>query len=64
MRRCITANDRVAVGFGFFNPDEPFKDREVENRGVVLGPGTGANLGLGTYSTTAHLLGMSIGFVF
>ncbi len=43
---------------------EPFKDRKVENRGVVLDPGTGANLGLGTYSTTAHLIGISIGFVF
>jgi long-chain fatty acid transport protein len=43
---------------------EPFKDRESTNRGVVLDPGTGANLGLGTYSTTAHLIGVSIGFIF
>ncbi len=43
---------------------EPFKDRESENRGVVLHPVTGTNLGLGTYSTTAHLFGISIGFVF
>ena len=43
---------------------EPFADRESENRGVVLHPVTGANLGLGTYSTTAHLFGISIGFVF
>ncbi len=43
---------------------EPFIDRESENRGVVLHPVTGANLGLGTYSTTAHLFGISFGFVF
>jgi len=43
---------------------EPFLDRTVENRGVVLHPVTGTNLGLGTYSTTAHLFGISIGFVF
>ena len=43
---------------------EPFLDRESENRGVVLHPVTGTNLGLGTYSTTAHLFGISIGFVF
>jgi long-chain fatty acid transport protein len=43
---------------------EPFKDRESDNRGLVLDPGTGANLGLGTYSTTAHLIGVSIGFIF
>ncbi len=43
---------------------EPFIDRESENRGVVLHPVTGVNLGLGTYSTTAHLFGISIGFVF
>jgi len=43
---------------------EPFKDRESENRGLVLHPVTGANLGLGTYSTTAHLIGVSIGFIF
>lgn len=43
---------------------EPFNDRESANRGVVLHPVTGVNLGLGTYSTTAHLFGISIGFVF
>jgi len=44
---------------------EPFKDRESENRGVVLHPTIpGLNLGLGTYSTTAHLIGVSIGFIF
>lgn len=43
---------------------EPFLDRESENRGVVLHPVTGTNLGLGTYSTTAHLFGISMGFVF
>ncbi len=43
---------------------EPFADRECANRGLVLHPVTGANLGLGTYSTTAHLIGVSIGFIF
>ncbi len=43
---------------------EPFNDRESPNRSVVLHPVTGENLGLGTYSTTAHLIGVSIGFVF
>ncbi|NIM59747.1 MAG: hypothetical protein GTO16_12530 [Candidatus Aminicenantes bacterium] len=43
---------------------EPFKDRESANRSVLLHPVTGANLGLGTYSTTAHLIGVSIGFIF
>ncbi|NIO48061.1 MAG: hypothetical protein GTN73_01280 [Candidatus Aminicenantes bacterium] len=43
---------------------EPFKDRESENRGLVLHPVTRDNLGLGTYSTTAHLIGVSIGFIF
>ena len=63
----------VTGGFGYKSGNfvidvayqyEPFKDRTVENRGVVLHPVTGANLGLGTYSTTAHLIGVSIGFVF
>jgi len=43
---------------------EPFADRESENRGLVLHPVTEINLGLGTYSTTAHLIGVSIGFIF
>ena len=43
---------------------EPFSDRESANRSVLLHPVTGANLGLGTYSTTAHLIGVSIGFIF
>jgi long-chain fatty acid transport protein len=43
---------------------EPFAERESENRGLVLHPSTGENLGLGTYSTTAHLIGVSIGFIF
>jgi long-chain fatty acid transport protein len=43
---------------------EPFKDRESANRSLVLHPLTGANLGLGTYSTTAHLIGISVGFIF
>jgi len=44
---------------------EPFQDRTSENRSIpayqhpLLG-----NLGQGTYSTTAHLFGISIGFVF
>jgi len=44
---------------------EPFQDRTSENRSIpayqhpLLG-----NLGRGTYSTTAHLIGISIGFVF
>jgi long-chain fatty acid transport protein len=42
---------------------EPFSDRESANRSVLLHPVTGANLGLGTYSTTAHLIGVSIGFI-
>jgi long-chain fatty acid transport protein len=37
---------------------EPFNDRESANRSVLP-----ANLGLGTYSTTAHLIGVSIGFI-
>ena len=63
----------VTGGFGYKSGNfvidvayqyEPFNDRTVENRGVVLHPVTGANLGRGTYSTTAHLIGISIGFVF
>jgi len=63
----------VTGGFGYKSGNfvinvayqfEPFADRESENRSVVLHPVTGANLGLGTYSTTAHLIGVSIGFIF
>jgi len=43
---------------------EPFSDRESTNRGVVLDPATGTNLGQGTYSTTAHLIGVSVSFIF
>ncbi|NQT80843.1 MAG: outer membrane protein transport protein [Candidatus Aminicenantes bacterium] len=43
---------------------EPFEDRTSPNRSILLHPVTGANLGEGTYSTTAHLIGVSIGFVF
>jgi long-chain fatty acid transport protein len=67
--------DRLAFtgGFGYKSGNfvidvayqyEPFKDRESANRSLVLHPLTGANLGLGTYSTTAHLIGVSIGFIF
>ncbi|MEE9390812.1 MAG: outer membrane protein transport protein, partial [Candidatus Aminicenantaceae bacterium] len=68
--------DRWAVtgGFGYKSGNfvlnvayqfEPFKDRTSENRSIpayqhpLLG-----NLGKGTYKTTAHLLGISLGFVF
>jgi long-chain fatty acid transport protein len=63
----------VTGGFGYKSGNfvidvayqyEPFADRESENRGLVLHPVSGANLGLGTYSTTAHLIGVSIGFIF
>jgi len=63
----------VTGGFGYKSGNfvidvayqyEPFADRKSENRGLVLHPVTGANLGLGTYSTTAHLIGVSIGFIF
>ncbi len=44
---------------------EPFKERTSENRSIpsyqhpLLG-----NLGQGTYKTTAHLIGISLGFIF
>jgi len=41
---------------------EPFKDRTSPNRNIYLTPL--GNFGEGTYSTTAHLIGVSIGFVF
>ena len=44
---------------------EPFKDRTSPNRDIYLNnPIPGVNAGLGTYSTTAHLFGVSFGFVF
>lgn len=43
---------------------EPFADRESENREIANYQVGGVNLGKGTYSTTAHLFGISIGFVF
>lgn len=44
---------------------EVFSDRESPNRNVYEDfPMPGINAGLGTYSTTAHLIGVSIGFVF
>jgi len=64
----------VTGGFGYKSGNfilnvayqyEPFQDRTSENRSIpayqhpLLG-----NLGRGTYKTTAHLIGISIGFVF
>ncbi len=43
---------------------EIFSDRESPNRSILLHPLTETNLGLGTYSTKAHLFGISLGFVF
>ncbi len=42
---------------------EPFKDRTSPNRYIYDIPVLG-NLGEGTYSSTAHLIGVSIGFMF
>lgn len=41
---------------------ELFNDRESPNREILLHPLTGANLGKGIYSATAHLFGISLGF--
>ncbi len=70
-------SDRWAItaGFGYklgkFVIDvayqfEPFLDRTSPNRNIplLIDPSTGANLGEGAYSTTAHLIGISIGFNF
>ncbi len=43
---------------------EPFADRTSENREIAAYQQGGVNLGVGTYSTTAHLFGTSISFVF
>lgn len=43
---------------------ELFLDRKSPNRNVYLDSLTGVNLGEGTYSTTAHLIGISIGYIF
>lgn len=43
---------------------EPFEDRTSPNREIPAYQVGGINLGRGTYSTTAHLIGVSIGFVF
>lgn len=45
---------------------ELFKDRESENRKIPFynPPYTPVNLGQGTYKTTAHLIGISLGFIF
>lgn len=62
-------------GFGFKSGNfvldvayqfEPFNDRESENRNIPFynPPYTPVNLGRGTYETTAHLFGVSLGFIF
>ncbi len=44
---------------------EPFQDRTSPNREIYLdNPIPGINAGVGNYSTTAHLFGVSFGFVF
>lgn len=45
---------------------EFFKDRTSDNRKILLYnlPFAPLNLGRGTYSTTAHLIGVSLGFIF
>jgi long-chain fatty acid transport protein len=43
---------------------EIFSDRTSPNRSILINPITGANLGEGTYSTKALLIGISLGFVF
>lgn len=67
--------DRIGLtaGFGYKGKDftidlayqfEPFKDRESPNRFVEPYQIGGVNLGEGTYSTTAHLFGISLGYHF
>jgi len=43
---------------------ELFSDRTSPNRNIYYHPLLKVNLGEGTYSTTAHLVGISLGFVF
>lgn len=45
---------------------EPFKERTSENRSIPFynPPYAPVNLGQGTYKTTAHLFGISLGFIF
>lgn len=43
---------------------ELFADRTSPNREIPIYQQLGVNLGEGTYSTTAHLFGVSIGFIF
>jgi len=50
----------VDVAFQF----EPFNDRTSDNRNILIHPLTGVNLGKGTYSTTAYLLGASVRYRF
>lgn len=68
-------SDRIGftAGFGYkgknFTIDlayqyEPFKDRESPNRFLEPYQIGGVNLGEGTYSTTAHLFGLSLGYNF
>ncbi|UCC38232.1 MAG: outer membrane protein transport protein [Candidatus Aminicenantes bacterium] len=63
----------VTGGFGYKSGNfvlnvayqfEPFKDRESENRYFDLNPQATFNPWKGTYKTTAHLIGVSLGFVF
>lgn len=67
--------DRVAFtgGFGYRRGNivvdlayqlEVFFKRKSPNRNACLDPLSGINLGEGTYSTTAHLIGVSIGYEF
>ncbi len=68
-------SDRLGftAGFGYIGKNftidlayqyEPFKERESPNRFIEPYQIGGVNLGAGTYSTTAHLFGLSIGYHF
>jgi long-chain fatty acid transport protein len=50
----------IDVGYQY----EVFSDRTSPNRYITAYQFAGRNLGEGTYSTKAHLLGVSLGFVF
>jgi long-chain fatty acid transport protein len=50
----------IDVGYQY----EVFSDRTSPNRYIAAYQVAGMNLGEGTYSTKAHLLGVSLGFVF
>lgn len=53
-----TGNLFIDVGYQF----EMFSDRTSPNRSIAAYQIGGVNLGEGTYSTTAHLIGVSFGF--